>query len=407
MTSRPASGLSSTEPPSGFIARHSRTYWTTNLALFLAGFSTFSLMYCVQPLLPVLARAFQVGPAESSLALSLTTGLLALAILAAGAVSEAVGRKGLIMASLCAAAVLNIVAASAPSWTALLAGRAAEGLALGGAPAVAMAYLAEEIEPAGLGFAMGLYVAGTAFGGMAGRVVTGVAADLGGWRFALDLIGILGLSCAAGFWLLLPASRNFVRRPGVDARYHIDAWGGHLRRAGLPSLFAIGFFAMGGFVTVYNYASFRLTEPPFSLSQAAAGLIFTVYLVGMAASFSAGGLADRFGRAPVQIAGLALFAAGLALTLASSLWLVIAGVALVTAGFFTVHAVASGWVGWLAKGAKSHATSLYLLAYYLGSSLMGSLGGWFWAQAGWPGVAGFVAVLLAAAMIAALRLRRL
>ncbi len=386
------------------IRRRDPAYLRASAALVLAGFATFSMIYCVQPLLPVLAKDFHLGAAQSSLALSLTTGLLAISILLGGAVSEAVGRKPLMAASLCLAAVFNLLASAAPAWPLLLLARALEGVALGGAPAVAMTWLSEEIEPGDLGFAMGLYVAGTALGGMAGRVVTGAAADLGGWRMALAAIGGLGLVSAAGFALLLPASRNFHPRRDLTAGHHLRAWGGHLRHPGLPWVFATGFLVMGGFVSIYNYAGFRLTAPPYGLSQTQAGLIFLVYLFGMAGSSLAGALADRLGRAPVLIGGLAVFAAGLALTLLQPLAVVIAGVALVTIGFFVAHAVASGWVGRLASRSKGHAASLYLLAYYAGSSLLGSAGGWFWTAAGLAGVAAYVAVILAIALLAALKL---
>ena len=112
-----------------------------NLALFSAGFSTFALLYCVQPLLPVFSHEFQVSPATSSLSLSLTTIMLAATVLIAGSLSEAWGRKPVMAASLIAAALLNLAGALAPSWEALLATRALEGIAFSGLPAVAMAYL--------------------------------------------------------------------------------------------------------------------------------------------------------------------------------------------------------------------------------------------------------------------------
>jgi YNFM family putative membrane transporter len=68
--------------------------------------------------------------------------------------------------------------------------------------------------------------------------------------------------------------------------------------------------------------------------------------------------------------------------------------------------VASGWVGRLAAGNKGHASSLYLLAYYIGSSLAGSAGGWFWAHGGWNGVVLFTLALLALAAAAALHIRK-
>src|SRR4051812_44243794 len=155
-----------------YLTRGTGAYRRASLALFLSGFATFSLLYCVQPLLPIFAQEFSVSPAESSLALSLSTGFLAIAIVCAAAVSEGLGRRSLMSISLVGAAVLTIATAFAPDWHLMLVIRALQGFVLGGVPAVAMAYLAEEIDPRGLGATMGLYVGGTAFGGMSGRVLT-------------------------------------------------------------------------------------------------------------------------------------------------------------------------------------------------------------------------------------------
>ncbi len=366
-----------------------------SIALFLAGFSTFSLIYCTQPLLPEFSKEFLVDPAVSSLALSLTTGCLAFSILCAGAFSEALGRKGLMFASICSAAILNLWTAFAPNWEMLLVLRALEGLVLGGVPAVAMAYLAEEINPRHLGYAMGLYVGGTAFGGMIGRVAIGVITELTSWRTALGAMAIVDLIVAVGFLVLLPKSRNFVPRPGLNIRMHLDAWGGHLRHSNLPFLFLAGFLAMGTFVTIYNYAGFRLAASPYNLNQSEIGLIFLAYIFGVGASSTAGAVADRLGRPPVIVAGALMTIAALALTLLPGIAAMIAGIVVTTIGFFMIHSVASGWVGRLASRNKSHAASLYLLAYYLGSSAMGSLGGWFWNKGGWSAVIGFTSVLTA------------
>ena len=164
------------EPPLNWLKKQwglapgSAAYRRISFALFLAGFASFSLLYCVQPLLPVFAREFNIGAAQSSLALSLSTGFLAASILCASALSERFGRRGMMFASMSIAALFNFASALAQGWHSFLVARALEGFVLGGAPAVEMAYLAEEIHPQGLGLSMGLYVGGTAFGGMVGRV---------------------------------------------------------------------------------------------------------------------------------------------------------------------------------------------------------------------------------------------
>ncbi len=399
-------------PPVPHVARGSSAYRKISLALFLAGFGTFSLIYCVQPLLPLLAEEFHVGAAQSSLALSLTTGALAFAIFAAAAVSERFGRRALMFASIGLASLLNLAVAVTPGWHAILALRALEGLAIGGVPAIAIAYLAEEIEPKGLGFAMGLYIAGTALGGMAGRVLTGILAEVLTWRLALAGIGLAGLVLALGFVLLLPPSRHFTPRRGFDPGYHLRAWLSHFRRDGhgaiaaKPLLFAIAFCGFGSFVTIYNYAGFRLMAPPFDLSSTQTGLIFTVYLFGTLSSSLGGMAADRLGRGPVLIAGLLTMVVGIGLTLSSNLAGIITGIAVLTAGQFACHAVASGWVGRLGGASKGHAASLYMLAYYLGASVVGSTGGWFWSIGGWAAVVGFTLALIALATVCAARLTR-
>jgi YNFM family putative membrane transporter len=189
--------------------------------------------------------------------------------------------------------------------------------------------------------------------------------------------------------------------------HHRDEWLRHLRTPGLPLLFLTGFLALGINVTMFNYLTFRLSMAPFNLTPAQIGAIFLVYMLGAIASTVAGTLADRLGRSPVLLAGIITIAVGIALTLLSSLTSVIAGVVASTIGFFITHSVASGWVGRLAVGSKGHASSLYLLAYYVGSSVMGSVGGWFWVGGGWTAIAGFVALMLGVAFITALRLRRI
>src|SRR5699024_7747489 len=118
-----------------------------NIALFAAGFTTFSSLYCVQPLMPLFSEHFGVTPTVSSLSLSICTGVLAFSLLIVGLMSEAMERKRVMGACLAAASVLGLLAAAAPNWELLLVLRALSGAVLGGVPALALAYLAEETEP--------------------------------------------------------------------------------------------------------------------------------------------------------------------------------------------------------------------------------------------------------------------
>ncbi len=382
-------------------------YRRVTVALFAAGVATFALLYNTQPLLPEFARAFSVSATQSTLTVSLTTISLGLALLVAGPLSEVVGRTRLIHLSLTASAVVTLASAVAPTWEALLGLRLLLGVALAGLPAVATAYLREELHPGTHARAAGLYIAGTALGGMTGRLVTGAVADVADWRWALAAVGVVGLACALAVGLTLPPSRHFVPAPA-----RLGHLAGMARRAvadpGLLSLYAIGACSMGAFVAVYNAMGFRLTAAPFDLGLGAAGLVFLVYPLGSLSSAVAGRLADRTSRRAVVPIACGVTLAGVLLTIPASLPVVVVGLAVMTAGFFAVHGVASGWVPTRAHAggvAAGQAASLYLFAYYAGSSVFGSLAGRAWTAAAWPGVTALAAALAVVSGLLALRLR--
>jgi YNFM family putative membrane transporter len=376
----------------------------TTLGMFAAGFATFALLYCVQPLMPVFARDFKVSAAQSSLPLSLTTGFLAPAMIVAGAFSEARGRKQMMVGSLLASALLTVLSAFSPRWGVLLALRTLAGITFAGLPAVSMAYLSEEIHPTSIGLAMGLAIGGNGLGGMIGRLITASIADVLSWRYALAAVGLLGIAAAIIAWKTLPASRHFTARR-LEASTLSRLFLSQLRNPRLVGLYALGFLLMGAFVTTYNYITYYLLAPPYRLSHAVVGFIFVVYLVGIFASAWIGSLADRVGRARVLLTMVGIMLFGIGLTVLRPLVLVILGVAVVTFGFFGGHSVASSWVGLRAREAKAQAAALYLFFYYLGSSVAGSAGGVFWDHAGWKGVAAFVAVLLLIALSIAVTTR--
>ena len=371
----------------------------TTLALFSAGFATFALLYCVQPLMPVFAREFHVSAAKSSLPLSLTTGLLAPALIVAGVISEARGRKAIMAASLLASSLLMVLASMTHRWEWFLVMRALVGVTFAGFPAASMAYLSEEVHPTSIGLSMGLTIGGNGLGGMIGRLGAAVLADAFSWRVAVGVIGLLGLVATFIFWRTLPPSRHFTPRPARVGALLRTFWS-QLREPRLAALDAEGFLLMGALVTTYNYIAFHLVAPPYSLPSSIVGMIFVVYLIGIFASAWIGAIAGRVGRGRMLTLMIALMLAGLALTLLRPLAAIVLGLAMVTFGFFGGHSVASAWVGLRATHAKAQAAALYLFSFYVGSSLAGSLGGLFWAWARWPGVAGFVAAMLVAGLAA-------
>ncbi|MEI9891676.1 MAG: MFS transporter [Caulobacteraceae bacterium] len=211
-------------------------------------------------------------------------------------------------------------------------------------PAVATAYLAEEVEPQSLGAVMGLYIGGNAMGGMAGRLLTGVLADAtGSWRWAVGIVAALGLVAALTFIRLLPPSRRFAPAPAARVGQRIGVLAALFREPTLPWLFAAGFMLMGAFVALFNITGYRLTSAPFNLSNTHVGAIFLVYLVGAPVSAWFGAMGDRFGRNRMLAAAAMLMLAGLIVSLPNNLILITLGLAMVTGGFFGAQALASAW----------------------------------------------------------------
>ncbi|EFV14813.2 MFS transporter [Segniliparus rugosus] len=381
-------------------AHGSPGYRGITLALFAAGLTTFMSMYSAQALLPAFSEHFKVAPATSALAVSLTTGFLALALIPAGVLSDRYGRTRVMAASALAASVIGLLLPLSPTVGALLFGRALQGFALAGVPAVAMAYLAEEIHGDSLGRAMGRYVAGTSLGGLIGRLVPSFALDVVPWQYAMEIASVVSLVFTLVFIRALPRSRFFRPEP-VGLWTVAKGLLGHVRNPALVCLFALGFILMGGFVTVYNYLGYRLAAAPFRLPQSLVGLVFLLYLAGTFSSAQAGRLADRIGRPKVLGLAAAMMAAGLAITLPDSVWAVLVGMLFFTAGFFAAHSAASGWVSAIAVTNRAGASSLYLCCYYLGSSFLGALGGLAYSRGGWAAIAAYVGapLLVAFALI--------
>lgn len=395
--------MSESVTPIPYIEYGTRSFTLILLSLFLAGFAVFSSLYCVQPMMPFLAKFFFVTPTHSSFPLSFSTIALALGLLFAGLISDHFGRKSIMVISLFSTSVLLFISSFLPYWEIFLVIRMMIGLAISGVASVAMTYIGEEIAQKDVGFAMGLYISGTAIGGMGGRLIAGVLMDYISWQSATMIIGMLNLLIAITFYLALPASKHFKAYPIKFSRF-IESFRKNLADPKLCLLFAQGFILMGCFVTVFNYISYHLLEEPFELSQTWIGLISIAYLSGIYSSPEAASWSRRFGRDKVLIAMLSTMILGLWVMLIPSLWAILIGLLIFTFSFFAAHSTSSSWVSVQALQYRTVGSSLYLFCYYLGSSILGSSGGLVWERSGWLGLTVAITIALCIGLLLAFRL---
>jgi YNFM family putative membrane transporter len=370
-----------------------RRFPARQLAVFLAGYCTFINLYSPQAILPLLSQEFGVGAAEISAIM--TAGMLAVALIApfTGTVADVLGRKRVIVIAMLVLAVPTVMAAFAPSLPALIFWRFVQGLAMPPIFAVTIAYIGEEWPSREATAGTGIYTSGASVGGFSGRFLAGIFADFAGWRMGFVFLAVLTLAGALAMTVLLPRERKFVRSEGLLASGKQMLR--HFRNPQLVATFAVGFGVMFNFIATFTYIGFRLAAAPYDLSPGFLGAIFMVYLVGAALTPLAGWAVGRFGRRHFMISIITVWLAGVALTLAPPLWLILLGLTISAGCGLLCQAVSTGYVAITAQAGRSSAVGLYVASFYLGGSFGAVLGGVAWTLGGWPACVAVVAIVLA------------
>lgn len=368
-------------------------------ALFLAGFATFALIFAPQAFLPALSAELGVDADAAAASVSAATLGLAAGVLVWAGISDRIGRMRAMRVSLLLALAPAVAVPFLPTLDLVVAVRLVQGMLLGAAPAVGMAAIAERVTGRWAAHAAGTFVAGNTIGGIVGRLASGLASDLGGWRLAFGTSTALAAASVVAF---LFVTRGLgVVRPTVAPS---SAWTGisaNLRDPSMVALYAQGFLLMGSFGVVYNFFGYRLQAPPFALSASITSSLFVVYLAGTVASRRSGAVANRLGTTGALVAGSVAMLVSLPIMVVPSVPVMVAGLMLFTVGCFTSHPLASGLSGRSARVGRSQATALYQIAWLGGTSVFGWVGGVVYASAGWPATMLLVAGLCIAAVVAA------
>jgi len=362
-------------------------------AVGLAGFVSFLNLYSPQAILPLLGGEFAAGAAEISTVMTAVTLSVALIAPFAGTVADVLGRKRVIVAAMAAVVVPSAMQALAPTLDALILWKFVQGLLLPPIFAVTIAYIGEEWPRREAAAAAGLYTAGSSLGGLAARFLTGVLADLFGWRAAFLALAAITLGCAIAVAVMLPREQKFVRSAGFAASTRQML--GHFRNPQLVATYAVGFGTLFNFILAFTYVSFHLAGAPYRLTASAIGAIFLVYLVGTVLAPWVGWAIQRIGRRACVLGVVAAWAAGILLTLAPPLPLVIAGLAICAGAGMVTQAISTGYVAISAERGASSAVGLYVSSFYLGGSAGAALGGLAWVAGGWPACVALVLAMLA------------
>jgi len=379
-------------------------------AVALCGVCAFLELYCTQPLLPLLTHLFHASKTGVGMTGSAATLGVALSAPIFGALTERLPRKRVIVASLIGVSIPTLLAATSTSLAQLIFWRFLQGVAVPGIVAVVVTYIGEEWPPERVALVMSFYVSGTALGGFIGRVSSGILADWFNWRVSFLVLGTGALAGAGAVAAWLPHGRPrpsppalmSSARPGarLSFPYQVQAL---FRRRRLVATFAVGFNVLFSLVGVFTWITFHLSAAPFLLSTAALSSLFFVYLVGLVVTPAAGFVITRVGLRAGIAAAIGCSMAGVLLTLAPSLPVVILGLTLLSSGVFISQTASQSHLRIAAPPeARVTAAGLYLTCYYLGGTAAGVVPGAFWALGKWPACVAFIVVMQAGALATAL-----
>lgn len=325
-------------------------------------------IYYAQPLLDEIAGSLDVSRGTASLVITASQAGFAVGLALIVPLGDLLERRALITRMLLVTAAGLAAVAAAPSFAVLAVAIAVVGVSTVAAQVVipmASALAAEEEA----GRVVGIVMSGLLLGVLSARTVSGLLAEIGGWRLVYAVASGLMLVCCVGLRARLPANQgegglsygsllrsipHFVRTEPV------------LRRR-------ILFSAMGmvGFTTLWTSMTFMLTDE-YGWSEGVIGLFGLLGVAGAASAQLAGRLADR-GRGDVATGAF------LACVLAS--W------ALMVLGPWAVPALAAGIVlfdfGLQGQhisnqhaifGLVPEARSRLMTAYMVGTFVSGAIG---------------------------------
>lgn len=352
----------------------------------------------------MLARLFHASKTGVGMTVSAATLGVALSAPVFGALTERLPRKRIIVISLLGISVPTLLAATSTSLAQLIFWRFLQGIMVPGVVAVVVTYIGEEWPPERIALIMSFYVSGTALGGFVGRICAGILADWFSWRLSFLVLGVASLAGAAAVaaWLPHGRHRNLQQKSdGLTSFLHQVQ--GLFRNRRLIATFAVGFNVLFSLVGVFTWITFYLSAKPFSLSTTALSSLFFVYLVGLVVTPGAGYLITRVGLRAGICGAISCSIAGVLLTLASSLPVVVLGLAMLSSGVFIAQTASSSHLREAApSGMRVTAAGLYITCYYLGGTAAGVVPGAFWAFGKWPACVAFIVVMQLTALTIAL-----
>jgi DHA1 family inner membrane transport protein len=257
------------------------------LALALCAFSIGTTELVIVGLLPEVSADLGVTIPDAGL---LVTGYALGVVFGGPALTAAtirLPRKPLLLALMAVFVAGNAIAALAPGYAALMAGRVVSSLAHGAFFGVAIAVTARLVPEGRRGAAIGLVATGLTVSTMTGVPLGTLLGQRLGWEAAFWMVAALGSVGALGISLLVPSDGNRTR---PDLRAEIAA----ISRPQVLLSLAMTAVGFGGVFTSFTYISPLLRDVGGFSSGAVSVLLVLIGAGSVVGTLVGGNLADRW-----------------------------------------------------------------------------------------------------------------
>jgi predicted MFS family arabinose efflux permease len=351
----------------------------------VAGGAAVGNLYWAQPLLEEIARSLGVPASVAGLLVTVTQVGYAVGIFLLVPLGDLLNRRRLIPTVLAVSGFALAGAAAAPSWVALFVALLLVGVTAVGAQLL-IPLASELAEPAERGRVVGTIASGALIGILLSRTISGIVADLLGWRAIYVLAAVAAWVLAIVMARVVPTlpPRPAMSYPSL-LRSVFTAIGSH--RA-VPITLVLGAATFGTFTMFWTALTFLLTAPPFSYSLSTIGLVGLAGLAGALIARRAGRLHDRGLSVPVTGAALSLGIVSLGLAALGATSIVVLLVAIVAFDVATQAGLVLNQTRLLSidPAARSRMNTAFVTSNFIGGALGSAAAGLLWNTGGWVAV---------------------
>ncbi|MGI5442956.1 MFS transporter [Streptomyces shenzhenensis] len=353
-------------------------------------------LYWAQPLIEVIAASLGVSPSHAATLVTVTQIGYALGIFLLVPLGDVLNRRRLVPLVLALSAVALLGAALSPVFPVLLVLLGGVGLTAVGAQMLAP--LASELaDPESRGRVVGTVASGILTGVLLSRTISGLVADLLGWRAIYVIAAAATLVLAVVLRSVIPPLEPRESVPYLRLLGSVFTTVAHYRAA--PATLAINAASFTVFSMFWTSLTYLLTAQPFSYSASQIGLVGLAGLAGALGARRAGVLHDRGWSVPATGIALAVLVASLLAAWAVSTSIVTLVIVVIV---FDLAAQSISVLGQtrlfaLPGSAQSRLNTALVVCNFLGGAVGSAAAGALWATGGWAAImtAALAVILLA------------